>query len=174
MNALDQLIKLDLAIEPVPMEEPEYHQIARAAADELSQLRADLEEETERNDLFGRCLDRALKIWQKAYPDKTFWPDGADNLAWVFDRLSQAEADNAVLSAAVKDAQVVIGAIPFESWSAAGKWMEKHGDLHDGPREPIPPQDANLIQNSDALYPESKGTSWDAPQDPPQEPGVSR
>ena len=40
-----------------------------------------------RNDIFGECLHRALKLWQKEYPDAEFWPSGDTNLAWVFERL---------------------------------------------------------------------------------------
>lgn len=54
-------------------------------------IRSQLDASEASNALFSACLDRALKLWQAANPDKEFWPDGADNLAWVFDRLSATE-----------------------------------------------------------------------------------
>ena len=57
----------------------------------VADLRDVLTCELQRSALFERCLDRALKLWQAAHPEAHFWPDGAKNLAWVFDRLSIIE-----------------------------------------------------------------------------------
>lgn len=62
---------------------------AVVATDERNRLRAELDEEKSRNNIFEDCLHRALELWQEVYPDKQFWPDGATNLAWVFDRFTR-------------------------------------------------------------------------------------
>jgi hypothetical protein len=61
------------------------------ASADIGRLRADLTDTKARNEIFEGCLHRALKLWQARHPDAEFWPDGAVNLAWVFDRLSEAE-----------------------------------------------------------------------------------
>lgn len=57
----------------------------------VKELIIKLEEEKKRTSNFEACLDRALKLWQAAHPGADFWPDGAENLAWVFDKLSALE-----------------------------------------------------------------------------------
>lgn len=60
-----------------------------------AELAKKLAEEEARTANFERCLDRALKLWQAEHPEAEFWPDGAKNLAWVFNRLSQLEKKGA-------------------------------------------------------------------------------
>lgn len=62
-KALDELLKLDLATEPVPMEEPEYHDLARAAAEELAAMRKQLAEAREYGDEWQRsCQDQMATV----------------------------------------------------------------------------------------------------------------
>ena len=56
-----------------------------------AELAKALAEEEGRTALFSDCLSRALQMWQALHPGEEYWPDGAVNLAWVFDRLSSVE-----------------------------------------------------------------------------------
>lgn len=44
-----------------------------------------------RNDLFSKCLRRANAIWMKAHLGSRMWPDGADNIVWLLERLDTYE-----------------------------------------------------------------------------------
>lgn len=46
-----------------------------------------------RNDVFEKCIHRALKMWQEAHPDDESWPDGAVNIAWIMERATTAEGN---------------------------------------------------------------------------------
>ncbi len=47
-----------------------------------------LEEEEQRNELFGDCLRRGLKLWQEANPDKDYWISGDENIKWMLDQIA--------------------------------------------------------------------------------------
>lgn len=47
-----------------------------------------LEEEEHRNDVFGECLRRGLKMWQEANPDKDYWISGDENIKWMLDQIA--------------------------------------------------------------------------------------
>jgi hypothetical protein len=53
-----------------------------------------LQEAEQRNALFDKCMHRALKIWQERHPEAHYWPDGADNIAWVIDEIERERAEN--------------------------------------------------------------------------------
>ena len=57
----------------------------------IDELIDELAAEKQRTSMFEDCLERARKLWQAAHPLAQFWPDGAENLAWVFDKLSSLE-----------------------------------------------------------------------------------
>lgn len=62
-----------------------------AASADLAVLQAYLEEEKARNELFSDCLHRALMLFRKSRPETNFFPDGADNFAWLFEQVKKAE-----------------------------------------------------------------------------------
>ena len=51
--------------------------------DENIQLRLNLTECQQRNDLFKKCTARALTLWQEKHPGRKMWPDTAKNLLWL-------------------------------------------------------------------------------------------
>ena len=62
-------------------------------ADQMEADKATRVEVEASNELFMNCLDRALKMWQKAHPDKThMWPDGAKNIVWLLERVDELTA----------------------------------------------------------------------------------
>lgn len=59
--------------------------------DLLETLRRQLAEERQRTAIFEACLHRALDLFRAANPDTNFWPDGADNFAWLFEQVKQLD-----------------------------------------------------------------------------------
>lgn len=59
--------------------------------DLLETTRRQLAEERQRTAIFEACLHRALKLFQNAHPECNFWPDGADNFAWLFEQVKQLD-----------------------------------------------------------------------------------
>jgi hypothetical protein len=60
-----------------------------AARQDIPRLLDALEEERARNDLFSRCLHRALQLWKQQHPGANHWPDGADNIVWLLDEVER-------------------------------------------------------------------------------------
>jgi hypothetical protein len=55
--------------------------------DDLKKANREAADLRARNDLFGRCLRRANKMWMEEHPGSRMWPDGADNIVWLLERL---------------------------------------------------------------------------------------
>jgi hypothetical protein len=73
---------------------------------DLKKYAARIDDLEARQDLFGSCLRRALKLWKAEHPSSDYWPDGAENIAWVMgtaererdERLKAIEREQAALA----------------------------------------------------------------------------
>lgn len=68
--------------------------ILRAERDEAL---AKLAEAKKRSDLFADCLQRAKDRWVAAHPEKDYWPDGADNIVWLLEKLARSDSRVALI-----------------------------------------------------------------------------
>ena len=60
---------------------------------ENAALRAELDEANKRNGLFTSCMRRGEKLYKDAHPEFDGFPDGAENIAWLLEALSDANKD---------------------------------------------------------------------------------
>ena len=103
-NALDKCLE-DMAA----MDAPYY----RAA--DIDSLLEELEELRALNDLQQKAHRRAVKRWQEANPDKRdVWPDLADMVVWLMERLAEAEA---IVGKLPKTADGVVVQPDMDLWS---------------------------------------------------------
>lgn len=74
------------------------------ANNEILSQKTELAEANGSLSLYRKCFDRALRRWQKDHPDAGYWPDGADNIVWLIDKLSNIENANAELERRLAEA----------------------------------------------------------------------
>jgi hypothetical protein len=76
MSALHELLEMDAAVEPNPIEEPEYHALVARAAAELAQLQLSRDYADERNETIAQ-LRQEIVIRQNALDEQ------AKQIAWL-------------------------------------------------------------------------------------------
>jgi hypothetical protein len=57
----------------------------------IETARAEFMEMETKNELFEKCLLRALTLFRKSHPETNLFPTGADNFAWLFERIEEAK-----------------------------------------------------------------------------------
>jgi hypothetical protein len=104
MSDLREIQDIDEMATPLEEITDEWIEYGNYSQQTVADLRDALKIVLSRNELFEKCFERALKMWQKENPEAEFWLDGAKNLKWIFDRLEKAEgtiwAIHAILPAA--------------------------------------------------------------------------
>lgn len=58
---------------------------------EAEALRRELNYVKQENELFAKCMRRALKLWKAEHTNANYFPDGAVNFAWLLGKVEQLE-----------------------------------------------------------------------------------